>query len=122
MLRANTIVRTQKDRYPDFIDNSDAYIRYCRRLHSGENLYIRCFAPYSDIFIDAYENVYVCNYFLGMDQPIANLSGGSAKRLWKSDHYQAQRNALDSCNKCNYMCHRELSISLGGLWFGPISK
>ena len=110
LLRANERLREEKMRLPDFIDNSEAYLDYCRRLFSGERPVLRCFAPYTDIFIDAYEDVYACNYFFGMAQPVGNLGGGSVREFWRSTAYDSARRELKGCAACNYMCHRELSL------------
>lgn len=117
--RANEVLRAEKAASPGFIDNSSAYLDYCRRLFAGEAPRITCFAPLTDIFIDAYEDVYACNYFFGMARPIGNLGGGSVRAFWFSDAYQEVRGRLADCAACNYMCHRELSLLLGR-FFPPL--
>lgn len=116
LLHANERLREEKRSSPGLIDNSEPYLDFCRRLFSGEKPYIKCFAPYTDIFIDAYEDVYTCNYFFGMAHPIGNLRGGSVREFWRSDGYRAARRKLIGCTVCNYMCHRELSLLLNKLY------
>lgn len=113
LARANDLLRVEKARSPGFIDNSDAYLDYCRRLFSGGAPRIKCLAPFTDIFIDAYEDVYACNHFFGMARPIGNLEGGGVRAFWFSGAYQEARRGLAACAACNYMCHRELSLALG---------
>ncbi|MCX6340324.1 MAG: radical SAM protein [Candidatus Aureabacteria bacterium] len=110
--RAHTLLREEKKRDPNFIDNSEEYIRTCLALLDGKPPPARCCAPYSDIFIDTYEDVYACNYFFGMARMIGNLRGGSVAAFWRSNDYRKAREDLRNCALCNYMCHRELSLIL----------
>lgn len=120
-LRAvNTNLIELKKQYPDFIDNSKAYLKIVQKLLSGKKAYLKCFAPYTDIFIDPYGYVFPCNYFLGMNQAAGRLKPGELSRFWYSQEYQKTRKRLAGCGKCDYLCHRELSLLFNRLW--PFSK
>ncbi len=115
----NTKLQELKKQYPDFIDNSKSYLGIVRKLLSGEKAKLKCFAPYTDIFIDPYGYVFPCNYFLGMNQSAGRIKPGELSRLWYSPEYQKTRNRLAGCGKCDYLCHRELSLLFNRFWPFP---
>ncbi len=113
---ANRMIGRLKSEYPDYIDNSIEYIRIVDRLLAGKSVRLKCFAPYTDLFIDPYGNLYPCNHLLGMDMPQGRYQPGRLKELWYSDDYQKARNRLTDCADCDYMCHRELSLIFNRFW------
>ncbi len=120
LIEANNILRRMKQLDPGLIDNSNAYLELSRRIFSGENTCLKCFAPYTDLFIDPYGVVFPCNYFLGINQAAGKIQTGGLKEFWYSNGYRETRNRLVNCGRCNYMCHRELSLIFNRFW--PFAK
>lgn len=114
--RTNRLIGRLKNEYPDYIDNSSQYIRIVDRMLAGETVRLKCFAPYTDLFIDPYGNLYPCNHLLGMAMPQGRYRTGRLKEIWYSDEYQKTRDRLADCADCDYMCHRELSLLFNRLW------
>lgn len=118
--RINDALRGYKSRFPDFIDNSQTYLRLVEKMLAGKAVRLKCFAPYTDIFIDPYQMVFPCTYFLGLNQPIGKLIPGKLSEFWSSADYKKTRKSLARCGRCNYLCHRELSLLFNRAW--PLEK
>ncbi|MDP8236066.1 MAG: radical SAM protein [Candidatus Erginobacter occultus] len=119
LLRINTALLTLKKKYPDFIDNSEAYLQISRKILRGEETRLKCFAPYTDIFFDPYGKIYPCDPLLGRNKPFGAFRPGQLKDFWYSKTYQKKRDRLSNCGLCNHLCHRELSLVFNKLWFLP---
>jgi len=104
--------------YPDYIDNSRRYIRIADQIFQGKKARLKCFAPYTDLFIDPYGGLYPCNHLLGLGIPRGQYQPGRLKDFWYSEKYQKTRDQLSDCAACNYLCHRELSLIFNRLWPG----
>ncbi|HOO77046.1 MAG TPA: radical SAM protein [bacterium] len=107
-----------KMRYPKYIDNSEGYLRLARALLEGESVRFKCFAPYTDLFVDPRGRLYPCNWFLWMDQPMGNLEQSSLREIWYSEEMRRIRAGLAMCGRCNHLCHRELSGIFNRFWLG----
>jgi len=116
LLDVNRELRGLKRCQPEFIDNTDDYLDLTRKILSGETARLKCFAPYTDLFLDPYGNVYPCNYYLGLNRPIMKYRPGNLRALWYSREYRRRRLELAHCGRCNYLCHRELSLIFNRGW------
>lgn len=122
LVEVNRTIARLKAVYPDYIDNSPGYIRMVDRLWRGGTVRLKCFAPYTDLFIDPYGRLYPCNHLLGLGIPQGQYEPGQLKRFWYSRGYQASRDKLKDCAACNYLCHRELSMIFNRIWPGRRPK
>lgn len=116
LLQVNNTLLNLKRKYPDFIDNSESYLKIVRKLLTGEEVRLKCFAPYTDLFIGPYGNLFPCDPLLGLNRPSGKYEQGKLRELWYSKKYQKERDELSDCGLCNHMCHRELSIAFNRLW------
>ncbi len=122
LLEINTNLFNLKNQYPDYIDNSRAYLKIVRKLLLEEEVRFKCFAPYTDLFISPYGEVFPCDPLLGLNRPIGKFEPGKLRRLWYSQEYQKKRNELSDCGLCNHQCHRELSSAFDRFWLRPRPK
>jgi MoaA/NifB/PqqE/SkfB family radical SAM enzyme len=101
----------------NFIDDSMEYLNYAMDKLNGKDVKIKCFAPYIELHIDCFGNVYMCSSFMGLNQPIGNIRHSSVKDFWYSKKMKDYRKTLEKCQACDYMCHKELSLPFNKLWF-----
>lgn len=94
-----------------FIDNTDAYLSLFGAAWRGEPSPLQCYAPYQQLLIDAYANVFPCALpYSNGAPPIGNVREQSVAAFWRSTAYQAQRRELDSCRACYWNCHTEANL------------
>ena len=122
LLQVNRTLFDLKDKYPNFIDNSKSYLKIVRKLLLGEDVRLKCFAPYTDLFIGPYGNLFPCDPLLGLNRPSGKYEPGKLREIWYSKDYQEKRDKLSDCGLCNHMCHRELSLTFNKLWIFPRPK
>ena len=122
LVQVNQEIARLKVAYPDYIDSSSRYIQMVARLWEGKSVRLKCFAPYTDLFIDPYGKLYPCNQLLGLGIPRGQYERGRLKQVWYSREYQETRDQLSGCAACNYLCHRELSLIFNRLWPGRRPK
>ena len=122
LLQINTELIKLKRKYPNFIDNSKDYLEIARKILTGKEVRLKCFAPYTDIFFGPYGDIFPCDPLLGLNRPSGRYEPGKLRELWYSKKYQAKRDELSNCGLCNHMCHRELSLAFNRLWIFPRPK
>jgi radical SAM protein with 4Fe4S-binding SPASM domain len=94
-----------------FIDNTDAYLSLFGAAWRGEPSPLRCYAPYHNLLIDSYGNVFPCALpFSNGDAPIGNVRATRVGDFWRSEAYQARRRELDGCRACYWNCHTEANL------------
>jgi len=101
---------TEKKRGNKIIDDSLGYLNYALMRLDNKIERIKCFAPYTDLHIDCFGNVFPCVSFLGLNKPFSNIRGKSLKEVWFSKETQQYRNSVERCGACEYMCQIESSL------------
>ncbi len=102
----------------EIIDDSLDYLNYTLKRLDSKVKRAKCFAPYTDLLIDPFGNIYPCVAFLGLNKPFANIRDKSIRKVWFSKEMQEYRNKLEKCEACEYMCHIEFGIPFNRFWIG----
>ncbi|MBW2971245.1 radical SAM protein [Candidatus Woesearchaeota archaeon] len=99
-----------------YYDLSTEFLNHVLGLLQGKTPKIKCFAPYTDLHIDPFGNVYPCIYFMGLEKRAANVRDKSIREIWFSREYQRVRIKLANCT-CGIMCHMEPAFVFNKFWF-----
>ena len=99
------------------LDLSEDYMDYVINRITKKAKRIKCFAPFSDIHIDPFGNVFPCIYFLGRNEAVGSIRDMPLKELWYSKKYNKLRKNLANCEKCDAMCHLEPAFLFNKFWF-----
>jgi radical SAM protein with 4Fe4S-binding SPASM domain len=94
-----------------FIDNTDAYLSLFGAAWRGAPSPLQCYAPYHNILIDSYGNVFPCALpYSNGGPPIGNVRSSGVGDFWRSETYQTRRRELDDCRACYWNCHTEANL------------
>lgn len=92
-----------------WVDNSTGYLDLLPRAFRGEPSPLYCYAPYASVVVDCYGDVFPCFPLMERNEPAGRIP---LAPLWRSEAYQAERDALAACTACLWNCHAELNLAL----------